>query len=137
MRLSYNKYLILLAGIILSLCGVSCLKNPGQDIYTTINFELKMPGGENILKMEIDKSVEGNFFRNFNTGQDMDFPVFVNGKGTIQTIKGLYLIAFDSEALLTDGTTKKVRFTGHNSPDKALSLLQDEEYVELKLTVLK
>lgn len=137
MRLLYNKYLTLLAGFILSLSGVSCLKNSGQDIYTTINLEAKMPGGENILKLEIDRSVAGNFFRNLNTGQNMDFPVFVNGKGTIQTIKGLYLIAFDSEAILADGTIKKVRFTGHNTPDKAAMLLQDEEYLELKLTVLK
>lgn len=137
MKSFYNKYPLLIAASIIWAASLSCIKNSEQEIFTKVNLEAKMPGGENIIVMNIDKTIPGNFFRNLNTGQDTEFPVFVNGKCTIETIKGLYMIAFDSEAVLEDGTRKKVRFSGHNTPENSIKLLNDEEYVELKLLVLQ
>ena len=96
-----------------------------------------MPDGRNIVRMEVDQTLAGTFIRNLNTRMDYDFPLFVNGEGTVKLLKGVYLIAFDATATFADGKSKRVRYSGSSSPAKALNLLGDNEVVVLKLMELK
>ncbi len=76
-------------------------------------------------------------FRNLNTGIDYKYPVFVNNSCTLQVQKGVYMLAFDADALFQDVSTSKVRFTDWKNPLSAVSLLNDCETLEIDLKLLK
>lgn len=115
----------------------SCERNSGAEIFTTVTLHAVMPDGSNIVSMKISGDLPGNFLRNLNTRQEYEFPVFVNGSCTLRLLKGIYLIAFDADAVFADGTVKRVRSYSHSNPDKGAVLLDEEETVELELVVLR
>lgn len=135
-RLFYKKHVVIFC--LLSLFALFCgCKKQSDDIYTTVLLKAQMPDGRNIVRMEVDETLAGTFIRNLNTRMDYDFPLFVNGEGTVKLLKGVYLIAFDATATFADGKSKRVRYSGSSSPAKALNLLGDNEVVVLKLMELK
>jgi len=130
MRRLYIIFLTLLSILILS----SCVKNADQNIYCTVTLEAVLPDGGDIITLEIDDSLKGNFFRNYNTHQEYEFPIFANNKCKLTVLKGLYLIAFDGTAQLSDGTYVTVRSAEYTA--MAASLLEDEQTLTLNLTIL-
>jgi len=76
-------------------------------------------------------------FRNLNTGIDYTFPVFVNNTCTMQVQKGVYMIAFDGQVMFQDGNLANVRFTAWKNPINAVSLLKDNETLEIELKLMK
>lgn len=134
--LFYKKNVVIFC--MLSLFALFCgCKKQSDDIYTTVSLRAQMPDGRNIVRMEVDETLAGTFIRNLNTRMDYDFPLFVNGEGTVKLLKGVYLISFDATATFSNGKSKRVRYSGSSSPEKALNLLNDNEIVVLKLMELE
>ena len=123
-----------LMSLFIPVCGC---KKQSDDIYTTVSLRAQMPDGRNIVRMEVDETLAGSFIRNLNTRMDYDFPLFVNGEGTVKLLKGVYLISFDATATFSNGKHKRVRYSRSSSPEKALNLLNDNEIVVLKLMELE
>ena len=64
-------------------------------------------------------------------------PAFINGSCHIKLRKGIYLLSFDGDATLADGTVRRVRFAGHSVNRDALPLIGDHETVLLNLAYLQ
>ena len=122
----------------IAMCAVlgGCGKDLTDNLFTTVSLQAQMPDGSNIVRMEVDQTLAGSYIRNLNTRMDFDFPLFINGEGTVKLLKGVYLIAFDATATFSNGKQKRVRYSGNNSPAKAVSLLHDNETIILKLREL-
>ena len=129
-----RKTVILIMALAL-LC--SCTKNLEENIFCTVTMHAYLPDGRQIVSMTIDPNLPGNMFRNLNTGIDYKFPVFVNNSCSLQVQKGVYMIAFDAQALFQDGSVSTVRFTAWKNPISAVSLLNDNETLEIELKLLK
>ena len=115
----------------------SCTKDVEENILCTVTLHASLPDGSQIVSMTVDPTMPGNMFRNLNTGINYTFPVFVNNACSLQVQKGVYLIAFDAQAMLKDGSMRNVRFTAWKNPLSAVSLLKDTELLEIELILLK
>jgi len=115
---------------------VGCTKNADQQIMSEVTVKFNLPG-TSIISMQVDMSLKGNYFRNFNTRQDYDIPVVVNNQCTMTVLKGLYIVAFDAVAICSDGTDKKVRCSAYSTANGAIALLDDEVTIELDVTEIK
>ncbi len=111
-----------------------CEKEP--QLFCDLTLHLVQPEGIQAVTVQVDNSLKGNVLRNYNTGQDYEYPTFINGTATLRVLKGVYLISFDGKATLSDGSVRTVRFSGYNAPDKAVSLLDDRMTLELEVRVL-
>jgi len=112
----------------------SCTKNADQNIYAVVELEVVMDDGRSVESLKVDTTVEGNFFRNYNTYQDYGFPEISSGKGTLTVLKGMYMISFDGLATFSDGTSATVRCSQYGDPSKAVSLIEDAQTLTLTLT---
>lgn len=126
--------LISVLAILATLSLLSCSRN--EEIFCDVTLEVSVKGSPDYVSIVIDPSLKGNMFRNLNTAQDYPMPAIVGGTASMRVLKGLYMIAFDGKITLTDGTVRTVRFSAHNSPDKAVYLLGDSETISLELTML-
>jgi len=124
------------AYLILAFSLVACTKNADQEIYSQVTLNAILPDGANIVSMEVDMDLSGNFFRNLNTRQEYSYPVFVNGSCTFRVLKGVYIFAFDAEADMGDGTTRKVRCYEYSSPNNSVNIIDNSATIDLKLMVL-
>ena len=122
--------------ILLLLVCMACTKNAGQEIYCDLTLELSLPSGAQIAALTVDNAGAGNYFRNLNTGEEYDFPVFVNGKCRMRVLKGVYVLGFDALAGLADGTGLRVRSAEHTTMLYAVSLVEDTDTVTLNLLEL-
>ena len=120
---------------IAALC--SCTKDVEEKIFCTVTLHATLPDGRPIVSMTIDPDVPGNIFKNLNTGINYQYPVFANNTCTLQVQKGVYMIAFDAEAMFQDGSVSRVRFTAWKNPLSAVSLLNDSETLEIELKLIK
>ena len=118
--------------ILLMLLLVSCTR-PNLFCRVTLQVESERP----MVALTIDNALEGNYFRNLNTGETYDFPVFVNGKCELQVLKGVYVFAFDGVGAFSDGTALRVRSAQYATMLDAVSLTEDEAVVKLKLLELQ
>ncbi len=118
--------------ILLLLLLVSCTR---QNLFchVTLQVETEQP----IVALTIDNTLAGNYFRNLNTGETYNFPVFVNGKCELQVLKGVYVFAFDGVGAFSDGTARRVRSAQYATMLDAVSLTEDEAVVSLKLLELQ
>lgn len=116
---------------LLFLC--SCMGNIEKNIFCDLTIRANVSDGRNIVTMTVDESLAGSIIMNLNTSQDFDYPVFVNGKGEVRLLKGVYMMAFDADATFEDGSTGRVRCSQYNSPDKTISLTGDSEEITLEL----
>lgn len=85
----------------------SCAKQ--EDVMCLLTLTAQMPSGEKIVALNVDSQSGGNYFRNLNTGETYAIPMLVNGKASMNILKGVYVISFDGIAALSDGKGKKVR----------------------------
>lgn len=112
--------------------AVSCMEK-SDDIFSTVTLNTVLSSGEVPVSIKIDSRQAGNFFQNINTGEDYEYPLFVNGSCTMRVQKGVYILAFDGTATMADGTQKTVRCSEHRSPNSSVNLIKDTETLELSL----
>ena len=62
---------------------VSCSR---QNLFCRVT--LQVDSAQPVVALTVDNSLEGNYFRNLNTGETYPFPVFVNGKCELLDIVG-------------------------------------------------
>ena len=115
----------------------SCTKATEENIFCNVTLHAFLPDGRQIVSLTVDPSLPGNIFKNMNTGINYQYPVFVNNECTMQVQKGVYMIAFDAQAMFIDGSVSTVRFTAWKNPISAITLLRDEERLEIELKLLK
>ena len=123
-----------------ALCAVmfsGCTKYDDAGLFTSLTLETELPDGAKAVLVTADNSLKGTFIRNVNTLQSFDYPAFVNGSCTLRIPRGVYMLSFDGTATLDDGSKIKVRYAGNNTYDSAVTLLEENEKMVLKLTVLK
>jgi len=123
--------------ILLLLVCTACTKNAGQEIYCDLTLELSLPSGAQVAALAVDNAGPGNFFRNLNTGEEYNFPVFVNGKCRMKVLKGVYVLGFDALAGLADGTGLRVRSAEYTTMLYAVSLVEDTQTLTLNLLELR
>ncbi len=128
-----NKTLLILCTLVLSL-ACSC-ERAAEDIYSDVTLNA-VCGEMRLVSVRVDNSVTGNFFRNLNTGEEYDYPLFVNGQCMLRVLKGVYIFAFDGTATLPDGTTRRVRCYEHRSPNNSVNILDDEVELTFELLAL-
>lgn len=121
-----------LALILSLLVLVSCSR---QNLFCRVT--LQVESEQPIVALTVDNSLEGNYFRNLNTGETYSFPVFVNGKCELQVLKGVYVLAFDGVAAGADGTARRVRSAQYATMLDAVTLTADDATVTLKLLELQ
>lgn len=110
--------------------------NTDENLFCDLTLRTSLDDGRTVIRMEVDASLEGTYLRNVNNRMEYDFPLFINGQGSVQVQKGVYIISFDGEAILSDGRTVTVRSSEHTSAETAVELLGDAEEVVLNLTVI-
>ncbi len=130
-----RRILVILTGALALL--TSCVKNAGQDIYCEVTLAASLPSGQDIVALKVDNTQPGNYFRNLNTGQEYDFPIFVDGKCRMKVLKGVYLVSFDGVAALPDGSARRVRSAEYSASLYAVNLLGDQEELPIHLIVLQ
>lgn len=129
-----RRLFFVLTALAASLFLASCGKG-SEDIYSVV--KLKASAGDvELVTIKVDNSVEGNYFRNLNTGEDYEYPLFTNGSCTLRVLKGVYIFAFDGTATMPDGTTRRVRCYSHRSPNDSVNILDDELTLEFDLLLL-
>ncbi len=134
MKRIHNLFIWAVAATVnLAFC-TSCEKNADQNIYTQVTFVAELADGRSIMRMEVDKTLNGTFLRNLNTMMEYELPLFINNRGNVKLQKGIYLIGFDADATFADGTTARVRCSGHTAQSTAIELLNDYETIVLPLT---
>lgn len=119
-----KKFALILSLLVL----VSCTK---QNLFCRVT--LQVEPGRPMVALTVDNNVEGNYFRNLNTGETYPFPVFVNGKCELQVLKGVYVLAFDGVAAYADGTARRVRSAQYATMLDAVALTGDSAVVTLHL----
>lgn len=122
---------IVSAGIVF--CA-SCDESTDQNIYAQVTMVAELSDGRSIVRMEVDESLEGTYLRNINNRMEYEFPLFINNCGSVKLQKGVYLIAFDADAIFADGTTARVRCSSYSAAETAAELLNDNETIVLYLT---
>ena len=123
-----------------SVCAVmfsGCTEYDDAGLFTSLTLETELPDGAKAVLVTADNSLKGTFIRNVNTLQSFDYPAFVNGRCTLRIPRGVYMLSFDGTATLDDGSKIKVRYAGNNTYESAVTLLEENEKMVLKLTVLK
>lgn len=123
-----KKFALILSLLVL----VSCSR---QNLFCRVT--LQVDSAQPVVALTVDNSLEGNYFRNLNTGETYSFPVFVNGKCELQVLKGVYVLAFDGVASGADGTARRVRSAQYATMLDAVTLTADEATVTLKLLELQ
>ena len=119
--------------LILSLAFLaSCTR---QNLFCRVT--LQVDSAQPVVALTVDNSLEGNYFRNLNTGETYPFPVFVNGKCELQVLKGVYVLAFDGVAAGADGTARRVQSAQYATMLDAVTLTADDATVTLKLLELQ
>lgn len=128
-----KKALILCCLILLT----ACTKAVQEKMMCTLALQTELSDGRVPVSITVDPALPGNQFRNLNTGQSYAFPTFVNNKGAMEVLKGVYMVAFDGEALFQDGSRATVRFSEWSTPSSAITLMEDRQEIVLKLVVLR
>ena len=128
-----KKTLILCCFVLLT----ACTKAVEEKMMCTLALQAELPDMRVPVSITVDPTLPGNQFRNLNTGQSYPFPTFVNNKGAMEVLKGVYQVAFDGEALFQDGSRATVRFTEWSTPSSAITLMEDRQEIVLKLMVIR
>lgn len=126
-----KKFLLLISSL-LFLCSCRAEKD---DIYSTVELRAMCQDAE-FVSIKVDNSLQGNFFRNLNTGMEYDYPLFIGGRCSLKVLKGVYIFAFDGVGTCPDGSTRKVRCYSHRSPNDSVNILEDSSEIEFDLMLL-
>lgn len=118
--------------------AAGCEQDAGQNLHCLVTLDLTVQGQDEAPSSVIaDKALAGTMFKNINTLESYAIPVFTNGTAQLKVLKGLYMIAFDADAVFADGSSHRVRAAQYNSPEKSIRLVEDSCTVTLYLTVLQ
>ena len=108
-----------------------------QDLNCLVTLNVEIDGQDAPISVAADHSLAGTMFRNINTLENYTIPVIAGGTTQMQVLKGIYMIAFDADAILADGSSRRVRSSQYSSPEKAVNLTDNNCTVTLKLIVLQ
>jgi hypothetical protein len=125
----------LVISLLALLCG--CTKAVEQKYFCVLTLQTELSDGRVPVSITVDPALPGNQFCNLNTGIEYSFPTLVNNSGLMEVQKGVYIVAFDGDALFSDGSHATVRFTEWGTPSSAITLMENSQTLVLKLTVLK
>lgn len=131
----YLRYIFVALAFSVSLSG--CTKYGDADLFTSLTLVAELPDGTTPVVVTPDNNLKGTFIMNINTLQEFDYPSFVGGHCCLVIPRGVYVFSFDGTATLGDGSRLKVRYSGHNTYESAITLLGESEEMVVKLTVLK
>ncbi len=129
------RYKLLIISLLALLGG--CTKPAVDKLHCQLSLQAVLPDGRQAVSIAVDPALPGNQLRNLNTGMSYPFPTFVNNQARLQIQKGVYVISFDGDALFADGSRATVRFSAFGTPATAVNILEDDQVLELKLTVLR
>ncbi len=129
------RYKLLIVSLLALLGG--CTKPAVDKLHCQLSLQAVLPDGRQAVSIAVDPALPGNQLRNLNTGMSYPFPTFVNNQARLQIQKGVYVISFDGDALFADGSRATVRFSAFGMPATAVNILEDDQVLELILTVLR
>ncbi|MBR1887455.1 MAG: hypothetical protein IJ813_03195 [Bacteroidales bacterium] len=128
-----TRFFILIAALCLA---CSCGTKVEPELFSVVEVNLATEDGEPVVSMTVSPSLEGNQFKNLNTGINYSFPQFQNSHCTMRVQKGVYVIGFDGVASLPGGVRRRVRHYSHIDPVNAVNLLDASETITLDLIYL-
>lgn len=117
-------------------CAMSCGTKTEPEMFSVVDVVLSTEDGASVVSMTVSPSIEGNQFRNLNTGINYTIPQFSDNHCSMRVQKGVYVIGFDGVATLSGGVKRRVRHYSHIEPVNALNLLNASETITLDLIYL-
>lgn len=126
---------VFILSVLILLCG--CTKTVEQKYMCVVTLQAELSDGRVPVSITVDPTLPGNQFYNLNTGMNYNLPTLVNNTGLMEVQKGVYMVAFDGDALFSDGSHATVRFTQWGTPSTAINLMEDSQVITLKLIVVK
>jgi len=123
--------LCLLAAVALPACD-----DAPDDIYADVEMLLVAPGGERLVMVRPDNGEPSTFLRDINNKREYPMPLFVDNRAEVRLERGVYIMAFDGEAVMADGKVRRVRMTGHSVMRDAIILNNARETVTLNVIFL-
>lgn len=112
----YTLFLSVIAAVSFSACS-----DDTADIYADVEMLLATPDGELIQIVRPDNGQPTTFLRDINNNRVYPIPSFIDNRATVRVEKGVYVMAFDGEAVMPDGSVRRVRMTGHSVMKDALT----------------
>ncbi|MCM1224675.1 MAG: hypothetical protein NC548_60530 [Lachnospiraceae bacterium] len=83
-----------------------------------------------------DNGQPTTFLTDINNKRLYQIPTFINNRATVRVEKGVYVMAFDADAVMPNGTVKRVRMLGHSVMRDALTFDKPHQTVTLKIIIL-
>ncbi len=122
--------------LIMCIFCFGCSSDEPEEICCTAELTVQLPTNDLIVLLRPDYTTDATFMRNINTGREYTIPTFVNNRTEVRVQKGVYILAFDGDATMADGTVRRVRCTGYSVMRESVKLLGDSESLTLTLTEL-
>ena len=123
--------------LIATLCiAVSCGTKVEPELFSVVDVTVATEDGAAVVSMTVSPSLEGNQFKNLNTGMNYTMPQFADNHCRMRVQKGVYVIGFDGVATLPGGVRSRVRHYSHIEPVNAVNLLNASETITLDLIYL-
>lgn len=130
------KYIYSLIICLFATVAFSACSDDTADLYADVEMLLAAPDGELIQIVRPDNGQATTFLRDINNNRVYAIPSFIDNRATLRVEKGVYVMAFDGEAVMPDGTVRRVRMTGHSVIKDALTFNQDKVTVTLNIYFL-
>lgn len=124
----YTLFLGLIAAVAFSACS-----DDSADIYADVEMLLAAPGGELIQIVRPDNGQSTTFLRDINNNRTYPIPSFIDNHASLRLEKGVYVMAFDGDAVMPDGSVRRVRMAGHSVIKDALTFNDAKVTVTLNI----
>ena len=128
--------IVALALCVFAAFGFSACSDDTADIYADVEMLLAAPDGELIQIVRPDNGQATTFLRDINNNRVYAIPSFIDNRATVRVEKGVYVMAFDGEAVMPDGTVRRVRMTGHSVIKDALTFNEAKVTITLNIFFL-
>ncbi len=91
----------------------ACSDDPA-DLFCEVEMLLAAEDGSLMEIVRPDNGQPTTFLRDVNNKRVYPIPTFVNNRASIRVEKGVYVMAFDAEAVMPGGAIRRVRMMGHS-----------------------
>ena len=126
----------ILAISILAAMGLAGCTDAPDDIFTNVEMIIEAPDGEMLTMVRPDNGQPSTFLRDINNNRQYPIPLFVDNRAQLRMERGIYVMAFDGDAVLPDGTTRRVRMSGHSVMRDAIILNKPSETITIKVSFI-
>ncbi|MCM1450635.1 MAG: hypothetical protein NC102_00030 [Clostridium sp.] len=124
-----------LSCMLMALPFSACSDDPA-DLYAEVEMILATDASDHIQIVRPDNGQPTTFLTDINNKRVYEIPTFIDNRATVRVEKGVYVMAFDADAVMPNGVVKRVRMLGHSVMHDALTFDKARQTVTLKIIFL-